>query len=265
MTIHRSKFIFIIPLTIAITSFTLLMLAIAYGWLGPSQGVGGNFCEASDGLIKQPSNTWSNFGFIAVGLSIGWMMMRGAFNENNNAFTQSNFTPVFFASLAVLLGPASMAMHATLTHIGGHLDMLSMYLVCAFMTAYAMQRFYKWTPVHFTIVFIIVVALCEWAGTHGQVLPIIDFAGNAAFGFFIIVASIFEMLNTYIRKYTIEKKWGFCSLASLITAFIIWNFWKNDSPLCDPHSIIQGHAIWHLLDALAVFFLFRFYVSEQRK
>ncbi|MDB5284324.1 MAG: hypothetical protein JWO06_3399, partial [Bacteroidota bacterium] len=157
-----------------------------------------------------------------------------------------------------------MAMHATLTPIGGSLDMLSMYLVCAFMTAYSMQRFYGWKPLHFTVVFILVVALCEWAGTYHQYIPLIDYAGNAAFGFFIIVATIFEVMNTYIRKYVMEKKWGYYSLASLITAFIIWNFWKNDSPLCDPHSIIQGHAIWHLLDALAVFFLFRFYVSEHR-
>ena len=265
MTVQRSKLLFLVPLFIAITSFSLLMLAIVNGWMGPPQGVGGGFCEASDGLIKQPANTWSNLGFIAAGLTIAWMMRHGAFYQNNNAFTQSNFTPVFFASLAVLLGPASMAMHATLTPIGGTLDMLSMYLVCSFMTAYSMQRFFGWKPIHFTVVFVSVVVICELAGTYHGHIPMVDYAGNAAFAFFIITASIFEIFNTYIRKYTLEKKWGYYSVASVITAFIIWNFGQNNNPFCDPHSLIQGHAMWHLLDALAVFFLFRFYVSEQRK
>jgi len=258
----RSYLLFVIPLLIAIGSFSFFMLAIWYGWMGPPQGVGAGFCEASDGWIKQPANTWSNFGFITAGLVIGWMMMRGAFHKNDNAFTRSNFTPIFFASLTVLLGPGSMAMHATLTPIGGDLDMLSMYLICAFMTAYSLQRFFNWKPLHFTIVFFAVIALCEWAGTYQDYIPVIEYAGNAAFAFFIILAIIFEGLITYVRKTEIEVKWGIYGLISIISAFIIWNLWKNDSPLCDPHSLIQGHAIWHLLDAVAVFFLFKFYASE---
>lgn len=260
---RRTPLMFIIPLIVAIISFGGLMLVVFNGWFGPSQNVGGNFCEVSDGLIKQRANTWSNLGFICAGLTIGWLMMRGRFAEYHNAFTSSNFTPIFFASLAVFLGPASMAMHATLTQIGGDLDMLSMYLVAAFMTGYAMQRFFRWGALQFTVVFVLVILLCEWAGTFHQHIFLVHYAGNAAFGFFIILASVFEMMNTYIRKFTIEKRWGYYALGSLITAFIIWNFWTNDSPLCDPKSWIQGHAIWHLLDALAVFFLFRFYVSEQ--
>ena len=260
----RNKLIFFVPLAVAIVSFTLLMLAVVNGWMGPSQNVGGNFCESSDGLIKQPANTWSNFGFIIAGLSVGWLMMRGRFSEHNNAFTESDFTPTFFASLGVLLGPCSMAMHATLTPIGGNLDMLSMYLVCAFMTAYALQRFFGLKPLHFTLIFVVIIIICEWVGTCHQHLPMIDYAGNAIFGVFITISVIFEFMNAYVRKIKLDSKWGYLALASLITAFIIWNFWKNDSALCDPHSLIQGHAIWHLLDALAFFFLFRFYVSEER-
>ncbi|MEP6663038.1 MAG: hypothetical protein ABJC04_05170, partial [Verrucomicrobiota bacterium] len=47
-------------------------------------------------------------------------------------------------------------------------------------------------------------------------------------------------------------------------ALVFWNLWQTKSPLCDPHSLMQGHAVWHLLDALSLFFLFRFYVSEHR-
>ena len=230
--------------------------------MGEPQGVGGGFCEASNGLVKQPANTWSNFAFILAGLVVAYTVMKGVYNHNHNAFTRTVFTPIFFSSLAVMLGPGSMAMHATLTPIGGALDMLSMYLICAFMTAYALQRFYNWQAWQFTLVFASVILICEYLGTYYQPIPLLHYAGNAAFAFFILFAILFETLITYLRKTQIEKRWGFSSVASVLLAFIIWNLWQNDSPLCDPQSLIQGHALWHILCALALYFLFRFYVSE---
>lgn len=260
---YRNSTVFFIPLFVAVSSFTLFLLAVFNGWMGPAQNVGGDFCEEPySGLIKQPMNTWSNFGFITAGLFIAWQLRSGTYRHNRNILTLNTFSAIFFSSLVVLLGPGSMAMHATLTPIGGELDMLSMYLVCAFMVAYAMQRYYRTGPVFFLVVFISVILICEAVGMYHHHLPIIDYAGNAIFGVFIITAVVFEMLNSFVRKVQHEKKWGLFGLLSLITAFTIWNFWKNDSPLCDPYSLIQGHAIWHLLDAVAVYFLFRYYVSE---
>ncbi len=265
-TNSRNSAVFIIPLLVAVSSFSLFILAVINGWMGPAQNVGGDFCEGPyDGLIKQPVNTWSNFGFITAGLLVAWQLMKGTYRQQRNMLTQNDFSAIFFSSLVVLLGPGSMAMHATLTPIGGELDMLSMYLICAFMVAYATQRYYRWGAPQFVVVFISVIVICEVVGLYHPHLPIIDYAGNAIFGGFIITAIIFEMLNSFVRKAQHEKKWGAFGLISLIAAFAIWNFWKNDSPLCDPHSLIQGHAIWHLLDALAVYFLFRYYVSEHRE
>src|SRR4051812_18599019 len=116
--------VFPVTLLIAIAMITLFFLALFNGWFGASISVGAEFCEASrPGLIKQPANTWSNIGFITSGLIIAWQVSLGRF-KNNNVFTRSNFTAIFFSSLAVFLGPASMAMHATETEIGGNLDML---------------------------------------------------------------------------------------------------------------------------------------------
>lgn len=259
----RNKLIFLIPFFIALTSFTVFLLAVANGWMGSPYGkIGKGFCEACDGLIKQPVNTWSNFGFIAAGLAIAWLMRKNAFSENHNAFTQSTFTPIFFSSLVILVGPCSMAMHATLSRIGGALDLLSMFLVNAFLMAYALQRFFRWKPWRFTVVFVLVTAICEWAGYYRHHIPMLT--GGRAFLFFLGATVIFETLNSYVRKLKHEIKWLFYSLVSFLTAFTFWNLWKTNSPLCDPHSLMQGHAVWHLLDALSLFFLFRFYVSEHR-
>lgn len=263
---QKRPIIFTATLLVALASFGLFMAAVVFGWMGPSKDVGGAFCEAArPGLIKQPANTWSNIGFITAGLVMAWQLMRGVFNQNSNPFTRTTFTPIFFSSLAVLLGPGSMAMHATETHTGGALDMLSMYLIAAFTTSYAFQRFFKWGAWQFTLVFVAVIAVCEWAGTIHGYIPFIHYAGNLAFAIFITITVVVEALNSFVRKLAHEQKYGLYSLASIVLAFIIWQNWLDGSPLCDPGSLIQGHAMWHLLDALSVYFLFRFYVSEHHE
>lgn len=155
-----------------------------------------------------------------------------------------------------------MAMHATETNAGGFLDMLSMYLVAGFAAAYAMQRFFKWRALYFTIAFTLIVVLCVYVQDLPYRMPLVGYFGNFIFGFFITVTIGFEALNSFVRKFDHQIKWGVLSLASLMLAFLIWNLERKYDMFCNPYSPIQGHAIWHLLDALAVYFLFRFYVSE---
>ncbi len=262
---HYRKHIFSITLGISIALLTLFFLAVIYGWLGEWEHVGSEFCEASrSGLIKQPANTWSNIGFIIVGLTIAWQLSRGTFQSNKNIFTQSSFTAIFFASLAVFLGPGSMAMHATETRAGGFLDMLSMYLVAAFITAYSVQRFFRLNAFSFSLIFLFIVGTCVSVQNLPYQIPLVGFFGNFIFGCFIFITVIFEALNSFVRKSTCEIKWGILSISTLLLAFLIWNLERNFDAFCNPHSLIQGHAIWHLLDALAVYFLFRFYVSEHQ-
>ncbi len=256
------KIIFIFPLAMAVITMTLLFMAIIFEWFGPPTGVGSVFCEADrTGLIKQPVNTWSNLGFIFCGLYIGWGLSQGKYNHNKNSLTQKTFYAAFFSSLVVYLGPGSMAMHATTTQAGGFLDMLSMYLIASFLVAYSAERFFKLQPLHFLLIFISILSICTWANFQ-DVHFIFDFFGNAVFAFFITLTIIFESLNIFLRKMQHETKWALLSFAALILAFIIWNLWQNDTSLCNPYSLIQGHGIWHLLNALSLYFLFRYYVSE---
>lgn len=255
--------IFYITVSFAFISFSLFMYAVWAQLFGPPTDVGGAFCEAArPGMIKQPANTWSNLGFMIAGLLMAYQLAKGQFDENKNRFTQSFFTACFFPCLVVFLGPGSMAMHATETSIGGSLDMLSMYLVASFAASYAMQRFFNWQNWQFFVSFILIVLLCETVGMYHEPIPLVHYAGNAIFGFFLIVTTIFELMNGYVRKMTMEKKYGYLSLASMLLAFVIWNLWLDSSPLCNPGSLIQGHAMWHILDAAAAYFLFRMYVSE---
>jgi hypothetical protein len=194
-------------------------------------------------------------------LGIAWLLASGRFAANANSFTRNRFYAIFYSCLVIFLGPGSMAMHATKTHIGGFFDMLSMYLIASFITSYGAQRFFNLPWWGFTLVFLTALSTCIWANfTHCTI--VFSFFGNTAFAFYLVVGGVFELLNTYVKKLKHETRWAYFALAALLVSFAVWNVSQTGDSLCNPDSLLQGHAIWHLGDALSAFFLFRFYVSE---
>ena len=161
----------------AATSLGLFALAVAGGWLGPDVGRGAQFCEVSSGPIDQPVNTLSNLGFVVAGLAIAARAGRPG-GLGTSTMARRPGLAVAFACLVVLLGPASMAMHATETELGGHLDMLSMYLVAAFAVSYAAMRRWDRGPAFLATTYVAVVAACELAGLYTAPIPVVHFAGT---------------------------------------------------------------------------------------
>ncbi len=58
-----------------------------------------------------------------------------------------------------------------------------------------------------------------------------------------------------------DLRYGAAALTSMLVAFTIWNL--SQRGWCDPDSLVQGHAVWHLLGAVAAYLLFRLYASER--
>ncbi len=52
--------------------------------------------------------------------------------------------------------------------------------------------------------------------------------------------------------------WFWLGFGSFFVAFLVWQTGKGGHPLCDPDALLQGHAVWHLLAALATWSFFRF-------
>lgn len=243
----------------AVVSCGLLAVAIWQGWLGPDVGRGANFCEAARGwAIRQPANTFSNLGFVTAGLLIAW---HASVRTNLGATVSAHrHLATAVACLVVLLGPGSAAMHATQTAVGGHLDMLSMYLVAAFAAAYALTRWLRGGPRLLAVSFVAGIAFCELLGLWSTALPVVMYSGNVAFAILLITATTLEVLIARRGEVHARRVFAYGSLASMLAAFAIWNVSKTW--LCDPHSVIQGHAIWHILGAVSAYLLYRYYASE---
>jgi hypothetical protein len=168
-----------------------------------------------------------------------------------------------YACLVVLLGPASMAMHATESSLGGHLDMLSMYLVASFAVSYAAMRLAGRGPAFTGLVFGACLVGCLLVGALGGELPVVMHPGNVAFGALLITALVLERRLVARGDSSLDRRWILAAAGSLAAAFAIWNTAKDGSPLCWPGSAYQGHGVWHLLCAVAAYCLFRFYASEK--
>jgi hypothetical protein len=247
---------------VAATALGLLAAAVAGGWLGPDIDRGAGFCEAAVGTVRQPVNTLSNLGFVVAGLAIA-VRAGSAGGLGTSTMARRPGLATAYACLVVLLGPGSMAMHATESDLGGHLDTASMYLLAAFAVAYAAMRRLDRGPVFLAATYVVVVAACELVGAYGGEVAVVGFAGNLAFGGFLVLALVLERGVAQRQGVTLEVRWAWAAVGSMAVAFAIWNTAKTGSSLCFPHSLYQGHGVWHLLCALAAWCLFQLYVSER--
>ena len=242
-----------ITAAVALVSCGLLGLAVGLGWLGADVGRGANFCEAArDGLVKQPANTFSNLGFVVAGLLVAWRAGLPSGMRRDLATA--------YACLVVVLGPASAAMHATQTAVGGRLDMASMYLVASFIAGYAAMRWWRRGPGFLAALFVAGVVLCLLVGEYGGSVPVFLYAGNVAFAVLLVTGVVLEVLIRRRGETRLPLAPAGAALGCMLVAFAVWN--ASQHGLCDPDSLLQGHAVWHLLGAAAAYFLFRAYAGE---
>jgi hypothetical protein len=241
----------------AIVSCGLLVLAIAHGWLGPDVGRGANFCEATrDWVVRQPVNTFSNLGFVVAGLLIAAHASRRA---PGHSMPRSLAT--LMACLVVLLGPASAAMHATQSSLGGRLDQLSMALIAAFATGYAAMRWQRGGLQLFVQVVFAATLFSVLINRLPTYVPVIRHPGNLAFALLLVVVIGLEMAIIRRGGVRIRTEFAYGALTAMVSAFALWI--ADTRWLCAPQSLLQLHAAWHVLSAVAAYLLYRYYASER--
>lgn len=237
------------------------------GWPGsPNHCVlqGDCYCEASrPGPVAQPANTWSLVGFGIAGLWVAW---RSECDRTGGPprFLRGRFYPGMYACALAFMGPGAALFHASLTDWGGAVDVLSMLGWVCFLLYYNLRSLYRWSLSRF---------LTAYVGTIAIVLtPRLLFgpAGVPLFGLVLVAwfateALIRRPVGTFGIRQHLERKRGFlwASIATNLVALLIWSGSHAGGPLCDPSSVLQGHAVWHLLNAVAGALLYPYFRSER--
>ena len=249
-------------------SFATLLLGAffaggAFGWPGEFVGAGAMFCETfRESWIKQPANTWSNLGFVVAGLGMVSYASIGRRKSwfTDNRFTTSNSLLLLYALLVIFIGPGSMALHGT-GHAWGHtIDVLAMFTFIMFPIAWSASHLIgdKERP-FWTIYLSLTVPL-----TLAHVFGVLPFSGIVLYAVLIPITVALEVARYFWRPTGLRSVvLTVCALSSFVLAFVAWRLSLTGAPLCAPESLIQGHALWHLLCAVATFYLFMAYLNEK--
>ncbi len=209
------------------------------------------FCEAiGSGTIAQPVNTWSNLAFVWVGAFIAVSA------TPDRPLRRSDALLLAFACVAIGLG--SWLYHASLSFVGQWFDVMSMYLLGTFMVLHAAARLRPIGDRTFTIYYVAInVAL-------GVLLIVWPNARRYLFGMLIASALILEAILHRRKQTTLQAKWLITALGVYVVAQIIWTLDLNHI-VCDPTSVLQGHAVWHVLTAASAGLLYVYYQSANQQ
>ena len=211
------------------------------------------FCEMprAGGLLLQPANSLSSFGYVFAGLL---MILVAQSRDWISAFPPLAAT--ILGGAAIIVGIGSVLLHATLTLWGQFFDVLGMYLVSGFFLVSALA---KWRNIPDRRAMIYYVLLCAVLVAILYALPEVR---RWLFAVVLLIAIIVELVFARPLRPQVRTGYYVAGLIANIVAFTIWNLDQNGQ-LCAPGSVLQGHAIWHLLGAVALWFAFLYYRSER--
>lgn len=265
---------------IIITTLTTVLLVVLYDvfkyhdfWTGMKDAVGNaqHFCELNrfGELIVQPSNTWSNLGFLLVGIYCLFIGVRDSKYVNkpevNNLLAKTPQFSYLIGISAIILFIGSFFYHASLTYFFQKLDQNGIYFVLISLFSY---NIYKLKPTltirgkeittHKIIISLAVLMMILFFTLIWKVNILILFPSMIIL-FFTTNIVTNRLLSDKIQTYRKVLKVGVLTL--LLSGFI----WIMDitDVICIPTSIFQGHALWHILNAATIMIIYLYYRGEK--
>ena len=218
------------------------------------------FCERiREGTIRQPVNTWSNLAFILVGLLViavaSHDLSRAAQSRSSNPMRTRAAYPGLYGAVTILIGIGSMFYHASLAFAGQAVDIISIYLLTTFMLLYTLSRLIRIDGRAFFACYLALNVVLGWISVEWPVLR----------RYLFIVLLLAVLASEAIIRKKLRPKMNaaflYAAIASLVGACSAWIL-DLTGIMCSPDSWLQGHAVWHVLMAAVVGFIYLYYRSE---
>lgn len=226
------------------------------------------FCEFTDmkKLVRQPINTFTNLWYIINAI---FFISKGISDSRKPyAFNLITANPFYsyvagFAALYTFIG--STFFHSSLISIASDIDFSAVYSVSLFPLMYFTHRLVllirkKPTNVKhpiestilviiFTLIYLLLTFIISMDYVHPIVLT------------FITLTVFLGFLLEKIQPNKTNKAY-LLAVSIFITVAIV--FFKMDTAKvgCDPDSFIQPHSLWHICNAMAVFYFYLYIRSE---
>ncbi len=217
------------------------------------------FCEAlRPGMFRQPANTWSSLGFGLAGLLVlgrGWRDHAQRHRAPANLLAAQPAYSLLYGLALLIIGGGSAFYHASLSLPGQFVDGFGMYLIATFMLVYARARTAA-SPRRLVLLYVVLNL-----GLAGLLLALPELR-RYAFAVVLLLGVGMELHTVQRQQLRIQTRYIKQGLLLLALAFGIWLL-DLSKTVCAATSLLQGHALWHLLGAIAALYLYRYYRSEQ--
>lgn len=206
------------------------------------------FCEHAFGFPEQLANSASSFAFVFLG---AWVLLS---RRSPAVGTREHTLAPLLGATMLFLGVTSFFYHATLSFFGQFLDIFSMYtfgLLLFFGALYRAGRLRGSYALAGFLAASIMLGLLQFAYPDAR---------RILFAALLLPGIILE-LTPWVTGYSPRsRRVGaiYAGLAVMIVAYVIWTL-DQVPAFCQPGSLLQGHAIWHVLTAVAAFLVFIHY------
>lgn len=218
------------------------------------------FCECvRDGVVRQPANTWSNLAFVLVGILVVVKARRDLRRDwlahDANPMRTEPIYPTVYATATILVGVGSFFYHLSLAFVGQVIDVISMYLVTAFILLYNLARLTPMDDNTFSGAYILVNLLLGYLSVRWPVLR----------RYIFVALLLGTLLSEVVLRRKLKRRLNATYLVvALVCLFAALACWILDitGVVCAPESAFQGHALWHVLMAGVIWLIYLYYRSE---
>ncbi len=197
----------------------------------------GSDCEAiGSGVLAQPVNAISSLAYAVVGLFVLVWALRVTGHKRT--------LRIVFGTLMVATGVGSVMFHGTqgpasqFSHDITFLVTVWFLAVLDVADAYRSKRWVGWS------VFV--------AGAGVLALSLALYPGITNVLMVGVVVALVGADIALHRRGRMRTGWYVAGLVALITAVAMFILGRTGGLVCEPGSIFQGHALWHLLSAAAL-------------
>ena len=204
------------------------------------------FCEKERDIFpKQPINTISSFSYNIL----SYYCYKYAIK--NKIYNKDDVKLYILATF--LLGFGSTLRHGNYTKITDLFDLIPIFILCK-TTSLILLKKNKDIFLKISILTIIYTYILWNNYKYKRILTIIPIIAVVLIGYYTT-----KKLNK--EKYDINLFYK--SVKILVLSVIIWYYSRTGEILCNPNSIIQGHAIWHILTSVSIWYMY-FYLFSNR-
>ncbi len=260
--------VFLLSTLSLILYYTLFQFTDLWEKMSQANGNAFHFCEMNrmDELIRQPANTWSNLGFFLVGLftlTLGIHDLKYAERkQSDNFLVRYPIFSIMFGASAIYLFVGSFFYHASLTEFFQKLDQTSMCSVAVIVLVFNLYKIFPLVRIRGKYRSSHALMILFGLGVNYLIYATL-YKVNINLLFPVLVAIVFVTSCYYLLFVSKEHyftKYMWAAFSILLLSGIIWLLDRTNT-VCNPESIFQGHALWHILNAISILFIYLYYRS----